>query len=248
MVQPLIAGNWKMYKTPSEAEAWAKKLLGRSLPTDKAELAVCAPFTHLAHLARVLAGSPVALGAQDVSQHEEGAYTGEISAAMLQDLGVHYVIVGHSERRQYHGESDELISAKLKRALAYGLAPILCIGERLDEREAKRTMKVVLGQLERALEGVSLENPADLVIAYEPVWAIGTGRTASAEDAQEVSGAIRERLKARYPEHAERMRILYGGSMKPENAAELLAQRDINGGLIGGASLEIDSFLKIASA
>ncbi|CAN5508638.1 triose-phosphate isomerase [soil metagenome] len=250
-IKPLIAANWKMHKTPSEAESWTRALLKRALNSAKADIAICAPFTHLCGLRRVLGDSPVdspvALGAQDLSRHGEGAYTGEFSAAMLVDLGVRYVIVGHSERREHHRETDELVNGKVKAALEHGLVPILCVGESLGQRENGDTETVVLGQLERGLEGALLEGH-DLVVAYEPIWAIGTGKTAGAADAQEVCGAIRNKLAALYPERGTELRILYGGSVKPGNAAELLAQRDVNGGLVGGASLEIDSLLGILGA
>ncbi len=245
----LIAGNWKMNKLPSEAESWAMNLRERLIDIEVgAEVLVCAPFTHLLSLSTVLEDSPVAVGAQDLSQHESGAYTGEVSAAMLRDAGASYVIVGHSERRAYHQESDEVVNAKLKRALAHGLRPILCVGENEAERERGEAKEVVLGQLKRALEGVSFENPDDLVIAYEPVWAIGTGKTATAEDAEEMGATLREALRERYGDKADGIRLLYGGSMKPGNAAELLAKPDVNGGLIGGASLDLDDFVAIVEA
>jgi len=250
-MKPLIAANWKMNKLPSEVPGWVEELQGHldGLPNRaQVELAICAPFTHLPVLGEALGGTGVALGAQDVSAHEEGAYTGEVSAAMLKDLGVQYVIVGHSERRAYHAEDDALVHDKLERVLAHGLSPILCVGERLEEREAGRAEAVTLGQLEAALKGTSLESAETLVIAYEPVWAIGTGKTATEEDAQEMCGAIRGKLQDLYPDVAGEVRILYGGSMKPDNAAGLLAQPDVNGGLIGGASLDAAALAKIAAA
>jgi triosephosphate isomerase len=236
-----------MNKLPSEVPGWVEDLQqalqGKAIA---AELAICAPYPHLPALVTSLAGSAILPGAQDVSAHRSGAYTGEVSAAMLHDVGVTLVIVGHSERRQYHREDDALVRAKLQRLLEHDLTPILCIGETLSEREGGLTHQVVLGQLRTALEGIALRGAAELVIAYEPVWAIGTGRTATPADAQEVCSAIRATLRDLYPSLAADMRILYGGSMKPENAAELLRQPDINGGLVGGASLEVASFLGIA--
>ncbi len=248
---PLIAANWKMHKKPSEAETWANVLKDRlthvsTNARDAAEVLLCAPFVHLPALRTILRDSPVALGAQDVSAHDEGAYTGEVSAGMLEDLDVAYVIVGHSERRAYHAEDDALVNEKLHRVLERGMRPILCVGETLEQRQSGDAKETVLSQLSAGLAGV--ENAAPLVIAYEPVWAIGTGKTATADDAGEMCGEIRRALKERYPEHADAVRILYGGSMKPANAAELLAQDDVNGGLIGSASLEVDSLLALVEA
>ena len=248
-ITPLIAGNWKMNKLPTEAEKWATQFKGALTHVEvKADLLVCAPFTHLLALHAVFADSPVLVGAQDVSKHESGAYTGEVSAAMLKDAGVTHVIVGHSERREYHGEGDALVNEKIKTCLAHDLVPILCVGEKEAQREAGEAESVVLGQLEAGLEGIELETPDSLVIAYEPVWAIGTGQTATAEDAQEMSATIRTALEGAYPAEAQGIRILYGGSMKPGNAGELLAKQDVNGGLIGGASLDTDDLIAIVKA
>ena len=249
-IRPLIAGNWKMYKLPSEATAWLRAFLERLETAEHAHCDVLlnVPFTHLAPMAALARGTDVALGAQDVSAHDEGAYTGEVSAAMLRDAGARYVVIGHSERRAYHGEDDALINAKLGRALEAGLVPILCVGEREDERLAGRAREVVLAQLEGDLAGIEVTDPASLVIAYEPVWAIGTGRTATADDAQEMGAAIREAVVARYGDAGRSLRLLYGGSMKLGNAAELLAMGDVNGGLIGGASLDADQLLAIVEA
>ena len=244
---PLIAGNWKMNKLPSEAIAWANTLKTQ-LNTSKAEILLCAPYTHLAGMHHVLAGSPLAIGSQDVSQHAEGAYTGEISAAMLKDLGVTYVIIGHSERREYHRENDALINAKVKRTLETGLRPILCVGESLSQREAGQAESIVVSQLKAGLESITFEDANDLVVAYEPIWAIGTGKTATSDDAQSMSATIRKVLTELYPEKASSMRILYGGSMKPSNAKELLEKPDVNGGLIGGASLKIEDLIGIIQA
>lgn len=236
-----------MNKLPSEAESWATNFKDALTHLDvEAEILICAPFTHLAGLRTVFMDSPVAVGSQDVSQHSEGAYTGEVSAAMLKDIGVTYAIIGHSERRDYHFESDALINAKVKKTLETGLRPILCVGESLAQREAGQAESVVLAQLEANLEGVT--NPNNLVIAYEPIWAIGTGKTATSDDAQAMSATIRSALKKLYPSHAEGIRILYGGSMKPSNAKELLGKPDINGGLIGGASLKIEDLVEIIKA
>lgn len=249
-MKPLIAANWKMHKLPSEVAAWVGDLETalEALDRSRFDLAVCAPFTHLNALAEALSGSGVAVGAQDVSSHEKGAYTGEVSAAMLKDLGVRYVIVGHSERRAYHREDDALVQGKVKMVLGSEMVPILCVGETLEEREAGRAEAVTLGQLEAALEGLEPPTAERLVVAYEPVWAIGTGKTATDADAQELCGAIRGKLRELYPDAGSDVRILYGGSMKGENAAGLLAQPDINGGLIGSASLEAESLAKIAAA
>ncbi|MFA5550185.1 MAG: triose-phosphate isomerase [Trueperaceae bacterium] len=251
-IKPLIAGNWKMNRLPSESVSWLQGLLNEldALPqqADRSELLLCVPFTHLPGMAEAAFGWPVSLGAQDVSAHEAGAYTGEVAAAMLADLGVRYVIVGHSERRQYHAEDDATVAAKARQALAHGLTPIVCVGENREERDAGRATEVVLAQLAGSLAGVKPPTADALVVAYEPVWAIGTGLTATAEDAQEMSHAIRQALKSHLPEHASSVRVLYGGSMKPGNAAELLAKPDVNGGLIGGASLEVADLLAIESA
>ena len=251
MRTPLIAANWKMNKLPSEAEGWANTLKERLTHVDNFEnvdVVLCVPFTHLTSLHTILADSPVDLGAEDVSAFDSGAYTGEVSAAMLKDIGVSYVIIGHSERREYHAEDDELVHDKLKIALEHGLKPILCVGETLEQREADRAKEVVLGQLEADLQDLSIENADDFAVAYEPIWAIGTGETATADDAQEMCAEIRSALQDLLPELAEEVRILYGGSMKPANAAELLAQSDIDGGLVGGASLEVDSFVELIEA
>jgi triosephosphate isomerase len=250
MRRPLIAGNWKMHKTPSEALSWLGDFLSglERTPHEGVDLLLAVPATHLAALAARAKGSPVALGGQDLSPHDEGAYTGEVAGAMLADAGASHVIVGHSERRAYHQETDQLVAAKLRAARRHGLVPILCIGEREEQRDAGRAEDVVLGQLGAALDGLELDGPDALVIAYEPVWAIGTGRTATAEDAQEMSAAIRGALRADRPELAEGLRILYGGSMKPANAADLLQRPDVDGGLIGGASLDVDALLAIVEA
>ncbi len=239
-----------MHKLPSEATAWLGELLTRldGVAHDHCDLLLNVPYTHLAPMAALARGSAVSLGAQDLSPHDQGAYTGEVSGAMLEDAGARYVIVGHSERRAYHAEDDALVNAKLGRALAAGLVPILCVGEKEDERLAGEAERVVLRQLEADLTGLEPPSADALVVAYEPVWAIGTGRTATADDAQEMGATIRRALAGRFGADAERMRILYGGSMKPANAAELLAREDVDGGLIGGASLDLAQLLDIVGS
>ncbi len=247
----MIAGNWKMNRLPSEANAWLRELLQRLEDSPAAyagsELLLAVPFTHLHGMSALAFGSAVAIGAQDLSAHDDGAYTGEVSAAMLRDLGVRHVIVGHSERRAYHHEDDANVNAKAKQALEHGLTPIVCVGESQQQRDAGQAEQVVIAQLQGGLLDIELSSAIALIVAYEPVWAIGTGLTATAADAQAMSAVIRAELKRLYPELASELRVLYGGSMKPSNAAELLAQADVNGGLIGGASLEIDDYLGIAA-
>src|SRR5690606_16072377 len=211
-----------------------------------ADVAVCAPAPYLAQVQGLLAGSPIDWGAQDMSAHEQGAYTGEVSAAMLRDFGCRYVIVGHSERRQYHGETDALVATKAQRALAAGITPIVCVGETLAEREADQTEAVVKRQLAAVIHTVA-HCTSEIVVAYEPVWAIGTGKTASPEQAQHVHAVLRAQ-EAAATEQPERVRILYGGSMNASNAVSLLSEADIDGGLIGGASLKAPDFLSIAAA
>jgi triosephosphate isomerase len=211
-----------------------------------ADMALCAPAPYLAQLQALLQGSPIAWGGQDVSAHEQGAYTGEVSAAMLRDFACRFVIVGHSERRQYHGETDALVATKAQRALAMGITPIVCVGETLAEREADQTEAVVKRQLAAVIHAVA-HCTSEIVVAYEPVWAIGTGKTATPEMAQQVHAVLRAQLSAA-TQHPERVHILYGGSMNAANAASLLAQPDIDGGLIGGASLKAADFLQIVAA
>ena len=239
----LIAGNWKMNGSLAVNAALIGELLA-GIGQPACDVAVCVPAVYLAQVQLLLAGQGgIALGAQDVSQHESGAYTGDVSAAMLKELGARYVIVGHSERRQYQGETDAQVAVKAQRALAAGLTPIVCVGETLQEREQGETESVVGRQLSAVIQ-LNSERLADLVVAYEPVWAIGTGRTATPEQAQAVHAALRALLAAA-DSQAAGVRILYGGSMNAGNAAELLAQPDIDGGLIGGASLKARDFLKI---
>ncbi|AKH15871.1 MULTISPECIES: triose-phosphate isomerase [Deinococcus] len=238
----LLALNWKMNKTPTEARAWAQEL-GEKLEAGQAELAVMAPAITLSALAANLP-TGVGFGGQDVSAHESGAYTGEISAAMLKDVGATYAVVGHSERRDYHGETDAVVAAKARQAQANGLTPIVCVGEKLDVREAGEHVPFTLAQLAGSLEGVG----TDVVVAYEPVWAIGTGKTATAEDAEELAAAIRSALEERYGDAAAGIRVLYGGSVKPDNIASICAKPNVNGALVGGASLKVADVLGMNDA
>ena len=242
----LIAGNWKMNGSFA-SNAGLLDGVRAGAAAVSGELAVCVPAPYLAQVQSALGGSPVRWGAQDVSAHERGAFTGEVSAEMLLEFGCSYVIVGHSERRSYHAESDELVAQKAQRALASGLTPIVCFGETLEEREQGATDAVVSRQLAPVLDAMRTQL-ASMVIAYEPVWAIGTGKTATPEMAQQVHARLRAMLAERDAESAQQVRILYGGSMKPDNAKDLLAKPDIDGGLIGGASLNASDFLAIAQA
>lgn len=250
MRKTIIAGNWKMYKTLEESVELINALrpLATNLPSSVSVI-VCPPFTSLAVVANLLKGSNIKLGAQNMSEHDEGAYTGEVSWKMLKSVGCEYVILGHSERRQYFNESNELINQKAKKALANGLKPIVCVGEKLDERETGITDRVIAVQVKGVLSGISSEDMRNVIIAYEPVWAIGTGKTASPMQAQEVHMNIRKLIGQLYGWNiAERVTIQYGGSVKPDNAAELLAQNDIDGALVGGACLKADSFAAIFGA
>jgi triosephosphate isomerase len=242
----LIAGNWKMNGSLAANAALLAGILGDEVPVS-VDLAVCVPAPYLAQAQSLLGGSPVKWGAQDVSAHDGGAFTGEVSAAMLLEFGCSYVIVGHSERRAYHAESDQLVAHKAQHASVGGLTPIVCVGETLEEREQGATDAVVARQLAPVLDVMGTQL-ASVVIAYEPVWAIGTGKTATPEMAQQVHAFIRRLLAERDTERAQRVRLLYGGSMKPDNAKDLLAMPDIDGGLIGGASLKAADFLAIAQA
>jgi triosephosphate isomerase len=246
----ILAGNWKMHKTVEESVALAVEIAAGLQATGGAptahEVVVCPTYLALDRVANALKGTGIAVGAQDMHWESQGAFTGKISGDMLKALGVTYVILGHSEQRAYFGETDETVNKKTRKALAEGLKPIVCVGETLEEREAGVTEKVVETQLRGAYAGVSAAEALNTVIAYEPVWAIGTGRTASSQQAQDVHAFIRGLLVALYgAETAAGVRIQYGGSMKPENAAELLAQPDVDGGLIGGAALKADGFLGI---
>jgi triosephosphate isomerase len=245
MKKKLIAGNWKMNGSSASNEALLKALIAGMTPSD-CLVAVCVPAPYLAQVQGLTKGSGIEVGSQDVSQHESGAFTGETSPAMLKDLGVRYCLVGHSERRQYHGETDALVALKAQRALASGITPIVCVGETLAEREAGQTEEVVKRQLAAVIH-TNGHCISEIVVAYEPVWAIGTGKTASPEQAQQVHAILRGQLKAATP-HADRVHILYGGSMNAANASQLLGQADIDGGLVGGASLKAPDFLSIIAA
>ncbi|WP_438482202.1 triose-phosphate isomerase [Oleiharenicola lentus] len=245
----LIAGNWKMNKSAGDGATLVKDIVDEIGRETSVEVVVCPPFTALESVAKALEGQAVKLGAQNFHHEKSGAYTGEISAEMLRALYVTHVILGHSERRTYFGETDAFINKKVITALASQLKPILCVGETLAEREAGSTLSVVQTQLEGGLKGVALDQITTVVIAYEPVWAIGTGKVATTAQAQEVHAFIRDLLTKLYGAPlAQKVRILYGGSMKPSNAAELLAEKDIDGGLIGGASLEAKSFVELVKA
>lgn len=247
-MKKLIAGNWKMNGSLQANEALLQAVLA-GLPSGESacDSAVCVPAVYLSQAQGLLGTSALKWGAQDVSAHEQGAYTGEISAGMLREFGCRYVLVGHSERRQYHAETDAQVAVKAQRALACGVTPIVCVGESLAEREAGDTMTVVKRQLAAVIHAVG-HCVTEIVVAYEPVWAIGTGRTASPQQAQEVHAVLRSQLVAACGPHAHTPRILYGGSMNAANAADLLSQPDIDGGLIGGASLKAPDFLTILSA
>ncbi len=244
MRRPILAANWKMQKTASEALAFAEKFLRAIAEGPPLDIVIAPPFTALDRLGRALGGSPVELAAQNVNAEPAGAHTGEISVSMLLEFGCRYGIVGHSERRAIYGEESEQVAAKAVALQAAGLHPIVCAGETLEERDRGDTLSVVGRQLDESLVGVAGEG---LVIAYEPVWAIGTGRVATPDIAQQVHAFVRERLEALYGEVADSIRIKYGGSVKPDNAAELMAQSDIDGALVGGASLEPDSFAQLVS-
>ena len=248
MPRTIVAGNWKMNGTIPETRELLSALLNGPSRSERAEVVVCPPYPSLYVADEMLAGSHIRLGAQDMSAHEKVAYTGEVSAAMLLTVGVSWVILGHSERRQYHAETDQLVNAKARLAFSSGLTPILCIGETLEQREAGQTEQVVGTQIDGVTAGFSPEDLSRCVIAYEPVWAIGTGRTATPETAQEVHAFIRDRLKAIDAAVAKEVPILYGGSVKPGNARDLMAQPDINGVLVGGASLVADDFMAIIQA
>ncbi len=244
-----IAGNWKMNKTSADGVALVRDIVTAVGKQSDVEVVICPPFTGLESASKVLEGSNVKLGAQNMHFEGNGAFTGEISAPMLRSIFVTHVILGHSERRTFFGETDEIVNKKVLAALKNQLRPIFCVGETLAERESGSTLKVVQTQIERGLEGVSKELASSVVVAYEPVWAIGTGKVATTEQAQEVHAFIRGLLSKLFTEPvAQKLRILYGGSMKPANAPELLSQKDIDGGLIGGASLEARSFVELVTA
>ncbi|QNK57461.1 triose-phosphate isomerase [Paenibacillus sp. PAMC21692] len=242
---PIIAGNWKMFKTVSEATAFLAEVKGKA-EVAGVESVICAPFTALPALVEAAKGTTIAIGAQNVHFEDNGAFTGEISGLMLKDLGVKYVIIGHSERRAYFGETDEIVNKKTTAAFKHGLTPIVCVGEKLEEREAGATKEVCKVQTEGAFQGLSAEQAAEVVVAYEPIWAIGTGKSSTSEDAQDVIGYIRGVIAGLYDEAvAAKVRIQYGGSVKPNNVSEYLGQADIDGALVGGASLEPASYIAL---
>jgi triosephosphate isomerase (TIM) len=248
--RPLVAGNWKLWGTKAQAAEYCERLSGL-LPPDgerRAEIGVCPVFTTLDVCVRALAGTGVGVFAQNMHHEETGAFTGEVSAPMLTEIGVGGVVLGHSERRQYNCESDRALQEKVPAALAAGLLPILCVGESEEERERDETQRKLRGQVREALEKVAADRLADVVIAYEPIWAIGTGKVATPEIAQDAIGFIRALVGDRSKEAAQRVRILYGGSVNPENAAEILAQPDVDGALVGGASLDPKGFMDIAAS
>jgi len=248
MRRPFVAGNWKMNGSKERVQQLLHGIIQGRGSSAGAEVAVCAPAIYISQVEKILGGTNIAWGGQDLSIHDSGAYTGEISAAMLRDFASTYVLVGHSERREYHAESDQLVAQKYAKAKASGLKPILCIGETQRQREADETEAVVARQLDALIELEGVSSLTDGIVAYEPVWAIGTGLTATPEQAQEVHAFIRSRIAERDAGIAEGVRLLYGGSMKPGNAAELISKPDIDGGLIGGAALTAVDFLGIIEA
>jgi len=249
MRTPLVAANWKMYKTVQEAVAFLKDFKGLAGGLDDVDIVVAPPFTAIHAAAETVRGSNLTIAGQDVYWEREGAFTGEVSAGMLKAAGAQYVIVGHSERRTKFGETDAQVNRKVKAAIEAALTPIVCVGETLDEREAEKTLEVLDRQLRHGLEGISPASIGALAIAYEPVWAIGTGKVASTAQAQEAHAHIRNRLRGWFgAEAAAACRVLYGGSVKPANARELLSQPDVDGALVGGASLEVRGFVEIVAA
>lgn len=244
MRKKIIAGNWKMNKNLQDSLDFVKEL-GTYRLDESVEAVLCTPFHVLYELGR--ASKQVVTGAQNMHYEDDGAYTGEISATMLKDTGARYVILGHSERRQYFSETDEVVNKKVKKALTSELTPILCVGETLEEREAKKLWDIVSEQVQRGMRNLSADEAKKVVIAYEPIWAIGTGKTATSEEANSMTSFIREELKKMFGEVAEEVSILYGGSVKPENIKEIMAQSDIDGALVGGAALKADSFVKLVN-
>jgi triosephosphate isomerase len=246
--RPIIAGNWKMNKTSAEARDLATKLLPLVSTVKDRDIVLAPPFTALSAVAEAIKGTNVALSAQNLFWEDKGAFTGEISAEMLLDLGCKYVIIGHSERRQFFGDTDETVNRKVKQALKKGMLPILCVGETLAEREAGKLTEVISRQVKGGLKDITVEDMKNVVIAYEPVWAIGTGKTATPEQANEVHALIREKVKSLYTaDIAEGLRIQYGGSVTPENVSSLMAKPDIDGALVGGASLKPESFAALVN-
>ena len=246
MRKPIIAGNWKMHKTIAEALEFVNDIKDR-VNNEKVEAVICAPFTLLKDLKEATKGTSIKIGAQNMHFEEKGAFTGEISPLMLKELDMDYVIIGHSERRQYFNETNETVNKKVLKALEVGIDPILCVGETLEEREAGNTKDVCKVQVEKALENVSKEDIAKVVIAYEPIWAIGTGKTATSEDANDVIAYIRQVVANLYKDLANEVRIQYGGSVKPSNVGEIMNQSDIDGALVGGASLEANDYIQLVN-
>lgn len=246
MRKPIIAGNWKMHKTIEEAVEFVNNVKDK-VNNDSVEAVICAPFTLLKDLKESTRGTNIKIGAQNMHFEEKGAFTGEISPLMLKELDMDYVVIGHSERRQYFNETDETVNKKVLKALEVGIDPILCVGETLEERETGNTKNICKVQVEKALENVSKDDLANVVIAYEPIWAIGTGKTATSEDANDVIAYIREVIANLYGELANEVRIQYGGSVKPSNVAEIMNQSDIDGALVGGASLEANDYIELVN-
>lgn len=246
MRKKVIAGNWKMNKSPNDVKTFMESFPTLVKDAD-AEVVLCVPYIDLKTALDLVAGTNVKIGAQNMHYEEKGAFTGEISPKMLKDINVEYVIIGHSERREYYKETDESVNRKLKAAFEYGLKPILCVGETLSQREEGVTKSFVTTQVEKALDGLTNNQVASTIIAYEPIWAIGTGKTASKEDANEVCGWIREKVRELYGNAADEVVIQYGGSVKSSNAKELFSMSDIDGGLVGGASLDPEEFSKIVN-
>ena len=246
--RPLIAGNWKMYKTIAQAQETTRELIERTATVDGVDIVIAPPFTAVGPVANLAKNSRVAVGAQDLFWEKEGAYTGEIAPEMLAEAGCRYVIIGHSERRQHFGETDDSVNRKIAAALAAGLAPILCIGESEVQREADETFSVLDKQVKRGLKDLFAKDLQELVVAYEPIWAIGTGKTATSEQAQAVHRFLRQLLTDLFDEtFAQSVRILYGGSVKPDNITELMSMEDIDGALVGGASLKAETFAQIVT-
>ena len=249
MRKPIIAGNWKMYKTLSEAVDFVEQVKSQVPANDKVEAVVCSPALFLPSLVEAAKGTDLAIGAQNMHFETEGAFTGEISPTQLADIHVKYVVLGHSERREYFNETDEAVNKKAHAAFAHHLVPIICVGETLEEREAGQTVSKVATQVKAAIKDLSAAQVAQAVIAYEPIWAIGTGKTATAADANEVCGEVRKAIAEEIgADVADKIRIQYGGSVKPANIVELLSMEHIDGALVGGASLEVDSYLKLLEA
>ncbi len=245
MRKPFIAGNWKMNKTVSEAESLVTDIIERLSDVEGVEIGVCPPAIDLVSVREIIKNKGIKLGAQNMHWEEKGAYTGEISGPMLKELGVDYVIIGHSERRQYFGETDQSVNRKVKAVFDYGLKPIICVGETLKERKDGKTEAKVSSQIKAALAGLKPEQVVEVVVAYEPIWAIGTGESATAGQANEVIKGIREIIEKNFPGDAQKVRIQYGGSVKPHNVEEFMVESDIDGALVGGASLEADSFAEL---